>query len=51
MTESLRFETLVELLERAVVQFGERPAYGFTTPAGVGGGAGWRHAVVLDHVQ
>jgi long-chain acyl-CoA synthetase len=28
MTESLRFETLVELLERAVAQFGERPAYG-----------------------
>jgi len=40
MTESLRFETLVELLERAVAKFGDRPAYGFTTPV-PGGGSTW----------
>lgn len=40
MTESLRFETLAELLERAVAQHGERPAYGFVSPV-PGGGTTW----------
>ena len=40
MTESLRFETLAELLERAVVHHGDKPAYGFVTPV-PGGGTTW----------
>jgi long-chain acyl-CoA synthetase len=34
MTEPLRFETLVELLERSVARYGERPAYGTASAAG-----------------
>jgi len=41
MTESLRFETLAELLERAAAQHSDRPAYGVASGLQGQGGTTW----------